>query len=87
MIHGRNSDCNGFVLYTSEDCTTFDEGYYIIKHDGKHSAYYSNNLNLKDEDGEFLLIQYSDTYNNPYFNLDYWVATVNVMHTKLRIKR
>ena len=33
------------------------------------------------------LYMYSDTYNNPYFNLDNWVATVNVMHTKLRIKR
>ena len=38
-----------------------------------------NNINLRDEQGNFLLVQYSDTYEP-------W-GKVNVMHVKLRVKR
>ncbi len=75
ILHGRASDCEGFVLYTSEDATNWDEGEFIVRK--KCLAYYSNNLNLKDEKGNFLLVQYSDSYSG---------TRVNVMHMKVRIK-
>ena len=89
VIHGRNAACNGFVLYTSEDGKTFDEGIYIVQKDHRTAAYYSNNICLKDEDGPFLLIQYSDTYINSPEDLKRWVAvaTVNVMHVTLRVSK
>jgi len=87
IIHGRDASRGGFVLYTSEDCENFDEGTFICKYPYVCGAFYSNNINLKDEKGNFLLIQYSDIYLNDCFNLDHWVATVNVKHTNLRVKR
>jgi hypothetical protein len=48
----------------------------MLVHKEGVSAYYSNNINLKDEKGNFLLIQYSDSYDG---------NRVNVMHQKLRI--
>lgn len=78
ILHGRGGATGGFVLYTSEDLTNWDEGVLLI--DKKNvGAFYSNNLTLKDEEGNFLLMQYSDTY-------EFW-GKVNVMHQKLRIKR
>jgi len=67
----------GFVLYTSEDGSHWDEGTMLVHKEGV-SAYYSNNINLKDEKGNFLLIQYSESYDG---------NRVNVMHQKLRIKK
>lgn len=89
VIHGRNAAVNGFVLYTSDDCETFDDGTYIVQREHKTAAYYSNNICLKDENGPFLLIQYSDTYMNSPEDLKKWVsiATVNVMHVTLRIEK
>lgn len=77
VLHGRAGDLEGFVLYTSKDATVWDEGTFIIRKKGAY-AYYSNNLNLTDEKGNFLLVQYSDAFDN--------VARVNVMHMKLRVK-
>lgn len=76
LLHGRASNDEGLVLYTSEDATNWDEGCFITQK--RAPAYYSNNLNLKDEKGNFLLIQYSDSYSG---------AKVNVMHIKVRIKK
>jgi len=80
VLHGRAGHTGGFVLYTSEDATNWDEGAFIDDF-VICSTYYSNNLNLRDEEGNFLLIQYSALYDG----LGY--AAVNVMHTKLRIKK
>ena len=77
ILHGRAKGFENFVLYTSEDATVWDEGTYLIRKEG--CCFYSNNLKLKDEKGNFLLIQYSDAYDGD--------CRVNVMHTKLRIKR
>jgi hypothetical protein len=76
ITHGRAADLKGFVLYTSEDGANWDEGYMLVEKEGV-SAYYSNNLNLTDEKGNFLLIQYSHSYDG---------NRVNVMHMNLRIK-
>lgn len=76
VLHGR-AGLSHLVLYTSEDLTNWDAGTYIVYKE-KVGAFYSNNLNLTDENGNFLLIQYSDAYDNN--------AKVNVMHTKLRVK-
>lgn len=77
ILHGRSGGARGFVMYTSEDATHWDEGCYIIKKRDV-GAFYSNNLPLKDEKGNFLLVQYSDSYQG---------NRVNVMHLKLRIHR
>lgn len=77
VLHGRAADCEGFVLYTSTDATNWDEGLFI-KRDKGASAFYSNNLRLTDEKGNFLLVQYSDRYE---------MARVNVKHLKLRVKK
>lgn len=77
ILHGRSGEAEGFVIYTSEDATNWDDGTMLI-YDKHAAAFYSNNINLKDEDGNFLLIQYSDQYK---------FAAVNVMHQKLRIKK
>lgn len=77
ILHGRAGNSEGFVLYTSEDAVNWDEGCFIIRRKDA-PAFYSNNLNLKDEKGNFLLVQYSDNYSG---------AKVNVMHMKVRIKK
>ena len=85
ILHGRTKDRDGFVLYTSENGSEWDEGVLIEKVNYIAGAYYSNNINLKDEKGNFLLVQYSSPYTdkeNPHY-----VATVNVKHLKLRINR
>ena len=76
VCHGRTPDKH-FVLYTSEDGTNWDEGAYIVDALGP-GAFYSNNLNLTDEKGNFLLIQYSQPYD---------FIKVNVWHINLRIAR
>jgi len=77
ILHGRGENTKGFVFYTSEDAVHWDEGLYLGTKEG--GCYYSNNINLKDEKGNFLLVQYSDLYDN--------FAKVNVMHMRLRIER
>ncbi len=81
ILHGRDADgkdpnTKGFVLYTSLDGTNWDEGHYLAK--SVPAQYYSNNLNLKDENGNFLLIQFDESYSG---------AKVDVYHTRLRIRR
>lgn len=75
ILHGRSGDWNGFVLYSSIDAENWDEGIFI-KEDKFAAAFYSNNVNLKDEIGNFLLIQYSDKYDG---------CRVNVNHLNVRI--
>lgn len=77
ILHGRAGGLKGFVLYTSENGYEWDEGCMLVEKKGV-SAYYSNNLNLTDEKGNFLLIQYSDSYAG---------NRVNVMHANLRIEK
>ncbi len=81
ILHGRDADgkdpyTKGFVLYTSEDGANWDEGHYLAK--SMPAQYYSNNLNLKDENGNFLLIQFDESYSG---------AKVDVYHTRLRIRK
>lgn len=82
ILHGRNGgkvDSKGFVLYTSTDAAHWDEGTLIRETEYAYGSYYSNNLNLRDEKGNFLLIQYSERYGT-------W-GQVNVKHMKLRIQK
>ena len=55
IMHGRTADRNGFVIYTSVDGNTWDDGYRVEHKNYFAGAYYSNNLNLEDDKGEFLL--------------------------------
>lgn len=75
ICHGRGGDA-GLVFYTSEDCIHWDEGTFLQPE--KAGAFYSNNLNLTDEKGNFLLIQYSAPYH---------YACCNVAHTRLRVSK
>lgn len=77
ILHGRAGDTKGFVVYSSENASDWDEGTLIVSKENV-SAYYSNNVNLHDENGNFLLIQYSDTYEG--------LTKVDVKHILLRIK-
>ena len=84
ILHGRSSGLpgipignKGFVFYTSENGSDWDEGSFVVDRMAI-PAFYSNNLNLRDEDGNFLLVQYSESYDGP---------RVNVKHLKLRIVR
>lgn len=78
ILHGRGCETTGLVLYTSEDGSNWDRGTMIVEKPNA-TAYYSNNINLKDEKGNFLLVQYSDIYEG-------W-ARVNVKHLRIRIKK
>ena len=80
ILHGRAEDCNGFVFYTSEDLQNWDEGTYL--HERKVLCYYSNNMVLEDENGKFLLVQYSHSYEDHAY-----AARVNVNHVELRVKK
>jgi hypothetical protein len=78
VAHGRNASMNGFVLYTSRDGETWDEGCYLGHVPGV--CYYSNNIVLKDRDGaRRLLIQYSENYGKD--------SCVNVKHVWMRVKK
>lgn len=77
LMHGRSADTKSFVFYTSEDATNWDEGTYIAT-TVPTGQYYSNNINLKDEKGNFLLVQYSESYDG---------ARVNAKHMKIRINK
>jgi len=83
ILHGRAGKAEGFVIYSSLDATHWDEGCFLIRNKDA-AAFYSNNLNLTDEKGNFLLVQYSDLYRNITKETQY---AVNVMHMKVRIKK
>jgi len=81
VIHGRASEENvlsgkGHVLYTSPDSLTWDEGYLL--NPDKVCCYYSNNMLLRENGRNKLLIQYSDVYER---------LAVNVMHMELTVSR
>jgi len=78
VMHGRSEGALGFVFYTSEDATTWDEGTFLNKWDHPIGQYYSNNITLEDEQGKFLLVQYSESYDGS--------GRVNIKHTRLRVK-
>lgn len=78
IVHGRNAERNGFVLYTSEDGHVWDEGSYLGREEG--GCYYSNNIILKDKNNNNrLLIQYSEMYGRE--------SCVNVKHVWLTIEK
>ena len=85
ILHGRAQDRKGFMIYSSPDGQNWDEGVRLAPKNHLAGAFYSNNLNLKDENGEFLLVQFSETYTDK--EDAFYVATVNVMHTQIRIRR
>lgn len=78
IMHGRNAARTGLVLYTSEDGYSWDEGAYIAS--GKKAwCYYSNNIVLKDKNGDNrLLVQFSENYGV--------AECVNVKHAFVTIK-
>ena len=79
ILHCRGEEINRnkFALYTSLDGHNWDEGEFIDKTDFG-TCFYSNNLLLKNEDGERLLIQYSHSY---------FEKCVNARHMWLTIER
>ena len=77
IMHGRTADWESFVFYTSLDATNWDEG-TIIASTCRVGQYYSNNINLTDEIGNYLLVQYSESYSG---------AKVNVKHIKIRVNK
>lgn len=85
IMHGKANDRKGFMIYSSLDGENWDDGIRLADKPHLAGAFYSNNLNLKDENGKFLLVQFSETYTDD--PNAYYVATVNVMHTRIRIQR
>ena len=77
LLHGR-AGCLGdelpmhFVLYTSEDGISWDDGVYLYESEGK-TAYYSNNLVMALDDGsQRVLIQASVPYSKGCVNIAHW---------------
>ena len=68
-----------FVFYTSENAADWDEGMYLATWDHPIAQYYSNNINLCDEQGPFLLVQYSESYDGS--------TRVNAKHVRLRVTK
>ena len=80
ILHGRAGEDEtghgGFVLYTSRDGLTWDEGHILI--DNKSACFYSNNLVMRFPDGkDRMLVQYSENIKDPGTA---WSGQVNVMH-------
>ena len=84
ILHGRGAmTMPGLVLYTSTDATNWDEGEFI--NDKKTwYAHYSNNLVLKDDEGSFAVIHYSDLYGKENTPTKF---AVNENQVILRIKK
>lgn len=76
ILHGRGMNDGNFIFYSSRDGYIWDCG--VNAGEDKRACYYSNSILLRDGEGKFLLVQYSDAFRD---------CRVNVMHTKLRIKR
>ena len=53
VLHGRGENGRDFVCYSSQDAVHWDEGVYLGRNAG--GCYYSNNVNLRDEKGDFFL--------------------------------
>ena len=85
ILHGRTGDRNGFVVYTSEDGSKWDEGVLVEHQNYLAGAYYSNNLIMEDEKGRFLLVQYSGPYTKE--TEPYYVGTVNVKHMRIEVEK
>ena len=69
----------GFAFYTSENGYDWDEGILLAHNPKPIGCFYSNNIALRDEQGKFLMVQYSESYDG--------TDRVNVKHVKLRVKR
>ncbi len=78
ILHGREAgNTNAFVLYTSKDGISWDEGHRIVDH---HPAisYYSNNVIISENGKDKLLVQYSQTYKQS--------CCVNIYHMWIESK-
>ena len=78
ILHCRGEEINRnkLALYTSLDGYTWDEGTFI-DHTDFGTCFYSNNLLLKDKDGnERLLLQYSHSYITKCTNVRHAWLTV-----------
>lgn len=74
ILHGRGGD-RDFVLYSSRDGLSWDEGYYLAH---KVTCYYSENIALRDPDGgDRLLVHYSDIYERCAVNVSsLWIKVI-----------
>ena len=79
FLHGRSEGAMGFVFYTSENGYEWDEGILLAHNPKPIGCFYSNNIALRDEQGAFLMVQYSESYDG--------TDRVNVKHVKLRVKK
>ncbi len=77
VMHGRSADEDKFVFYASLDGSVWSDA-AIIAQTNPSGQYYSNNLILNDENGNFLLVQYSEQYHG---------SKVNVKHLKMRVRK
>lgn len=76
ILHGRGEKANGFVFYSSTDGCTWSEAFLAGEKCG--GCYYSNNLLLKENEKNVLLIQYSEIWES---------SRVNIMHRMLEIEK
>ena len=80
ILHGRagcmsNELPMDFVLYTSPDGITWDDGVYICS-SSSGTAYYSNNLVLDEGDRQRVLIQASVPYSGAKVNISHWFLDI-----------
>ena len=79
IMHGCSADKKSLVLYTSTDGAIWSAGKIIAQKDScGFDQYDSNSIVLSDDEGKFLFIQYSESYDG---------GKVNVKHIKLRVKK
>jgi hypothetical protein len=79
LMHGVSADGNSLVLYTSKNGFDWSAGQIIAtKESGGFSQYASNAIVLSDEDGEYLLIRYSEIYEG---------GKTNVKQVTLRVRK
>ena len=92
ILHGRSGCVTNelpitFVMYTGEDGVHWDEGTYLYDADPMHTAFYSNNLVLDEDDGtQRVLIQSSTPWNRGYTAGGKWDGRVNISHWMLEIE-
>lgn len=80
ILHGRagcmtNELPMDFVLYTSRDGITWDDGEYICS-SSSGTAYYSNNLVLDEGERQRVLIQSSIPYSKGCVNVTHWFLDI-----------
>ena len=78
IMHGRagenESGIGAFVLYTSADGISWDEGTILVE--GRAACFYSENLTVTLPDGrERMLVQYSENYK-PLYTPGAWVNSM-----------